>query len=260
MAETLHLVRVSVDARGLYSFAGKSSAMGPQLDIGYAVHALFGALFDHGVDPSERVAPKPFTVGEDKRGVFDVHGYSGLSHDALRERARQFADPLAWGASDLDGMVSRPMPTSFAAGARLGFEARVCPTRRVKKRGPMDRDAAEVDAYLARKWASEEGAVLDREAIYRDWLAEQVGRNGAATIEVARMTRFQGGTFLRRTQGEKRKGHASGRPDVTFRGVLTVQAPDAFAAVLARGLGRHRSFGFGMLLLHAAPAPESAAP
>jgi CRISPR system Cascade subunit CasE len=254
--ESLHLIRLSIDARGLYAFAARSRAGGPDIDVGYAVHALLGALFDHGADPGERVAPKPFAVGDEARGVLDVHGYSALPHQQLVERAKQFADPLAWGASDLSGMVSRPMPTEFVVGTRLGFEARVCPTRRVKKRGPMTRETAEVDAYLARLWASDEAdaSSLDREAIYREWLGEQLGRDGAAELEAAQMTGFQGGQFLRRTQGEHRKAHRTGRPDVRFRGVLVVKDARAFASLLARGLGRHRSFGFGMLLLRPAGA------
>ena len=44
----------------------------------------------------------------------------------------------------------------------------------------------------------------------------------------------------------------SRRPDVTFRGTLQVTDPDRFHALLARGVGRHRAFGFGMLLLRPA--------
>jgi len=38
-------------------------------------------------------------------------------------------------------------------------------------------------------------------------------------------------------------------PDLTMRGQLRVEVPVAFDTLLARGLGRHRSFGFGCLLL-----------
>jgi len=37
-------------------------------------------------------------------------------------------------------------------------------------------------------------------------------------------------------------------------GVLQVRDSAAFAALLARGIGRHRAFGFGMLLLKPAAA------
>ena len=41
-------------------------------------------------------------------------------------------------------------------------------------------------------------------------------------------------------------------------GALTVTDPDAFAALLARGVGRHRAYGYGMILLRPPnrPVPE----
>ena len=41
-------------------------------------------------------------------------------------------------------------------------------------------------------------------------------------------------------------------PDLSVRGELQVQDAAAFDGLLARGLGRHRSFGYGCLLI--APA------
>ncbi|WP_083761830.1 type I-E CRISPR-associated protein Cas6/Cse3/CasE [Alkalilimnicola ehrlichii MLHE-1] len=42
------------------------------------------------------------------------------------------------------------------------------------------------------------------------------------------------------------------RPDALVTGRLTVRDPDTFATLVARGVGRHRAFGFGMLLLRPA--------
>ena len=41
-------------------------------------------------------------------------------------------------------------------------------------------------------------------------------------------------------------------PDTVMSGELQTSDPDAFARLLARGIGRHRAFGFGMLLLRPA--------
>jgi CRISPR system Cascade subunit CasE len=43
--------------------------------------------------------------------------------------------------------------------------------------------------------------------------------------------------------------HESEGPDAVLEGVLEVVDGEAFAALLRRGVGRHRAFGFGMLLL-----------
>ena len=39
-----------------------------------------------------------------------------------------------------------------------------------------------------------------------------------------------------------------------MRGILAITDPTAFADLLARGVGRHRAYGYGMLLLR--PARE----
>jgi CRISPR system Cascade subunit CasE len=39
------------------------------------------------------------------------------------------------------------------------------------------------------------------------------------------------------------------KPDVTLRGRLSITDSAAFADLLRRGVGRHKAFGFGMLLL-----------
>ena len=51
-----------------------------------------------------------------------------------------------------------------------------------------------------------------------------------------------------RSGGSERPRTVEG-PDAVAVGTVTVTDPDRFAAALARGIGRHRSFGFGMLLL-----------
>ena len=58
---------------------------------------------------------------------------------------------------------------------------------------------------------------------------------------------------FRRTRAlRKRHARYSEGPDVVMRGVLTVTDPDAFSNLLAHGIGRHRAYGYGMLLLRPA--------
>ena len=252
----LHLVRCTLDARKLYEFARRSRAAGFRFDEGYAVHAAFAALFDHGAGEGERVAPKPFHITSFKKEAarrIDVLGYARVNHVVLRERAEAFADPLVWEVVDLEGMASKPMPTNFPTGTRLGFFVRACPVRRIAKKGPMTRDRAEVDAFLAKVWEVNDPKVeLDREEVYREWLTEELAKEGAAKVVTASMTNFELDRVRRRTQGEGRKASEPQRPDVSFEGVLEVGDPEAFARRLARGVGRHRAFGFGMLLLRPA--------
>jgi len=46
-----------------------------------------------------------------------------------------------------------------------------------------------------------------------------------------------------------RQSRLVGGPDVVLAGQLRVTDPQAFAQLLAKGVGRHRAFGFGLLLL-----------
>lgn len=247
----LHLVKIIVDGRRLYGFASHARLPARDFDEGYAVHALFSALFDHGAPPEERAAPKPFVVRERGRAL-EVLGYSTCSGAELSDRRRSFSDPRAHEVAGEIEVASRPMPTSFAPGTRLGFSARVCPVRRVAKRGNQQRDRAEVDAFLARAWEAGDGVALAREDVYRDWFREELAKDGAAKLVEASMEGFQLTRSHRRTGGSERVGRRVSHPDVTFEGTIEVENAAAFSSRLARGLGRHRAFGFGMLLLRPA--------
>ena len=64
------------------------------------------------------------------------------------------------------------------------------------------------------------------------------------------MTRFSIERMTRRVpkngSGE-RKADTIKRPDVTLTGTLQVTDSSAFVDLLRSGLGRHKSFGYGML-------------
>jgi CRISPR system Cascade subunit CasE len=243
---------MSVDAQKLYAFARASSLPSRDFDEGYAMHALLSALFDPGSPPpEERVGPKPFRILDPSRRKLDVWGYAKVDHAALADRARSFSDPKAWDACSLDELSSRRIP-AFEAGRKVGFAVRVCPVRRVAKRGNQRDDRAEVDAFLAKAWEVGDGVPLSREDVYTDWLREELVKEGAAKLVSSRLLSFQLGRQTRRTQPGDDGARTSRRvahPEALFEGNLEVVDPSAFHTRLARGLGRHRSFGFGMLLL-----------
>ena len=249
MSTELHLVSLELDAQRLHAFARSSGQTNRDIDDGYAVHAALAALFDNGAADT-KCAPKPFRVVDPNRRVLRVLGYAGVGHEVLAERARLYANPSAWGLTSLESMASRPVPSVFREKQRLGFDVLLCPVRRVARRGNQRDERAEVDAFLAKSWESENStASLDREAVYREWLGAEVSKNNAARLTRARMERFQLQLLHRRTQGERRKGARVEHPVVQFSGEFEVMTPVAFYKLLARGVGRHRAFGFGMLLL-----------
>lgn len=104
-------------------------------------------------------------------------------------------------------------------------------------------------------------AEVTREAVYTDWLAQRL--DGAATIEHALLRDFRRTRTRRSTHAGQGAGGGGGGnagtaaprtrpvegPDAVMTGTLAVTDADAFADLLARGVGRHAAFGFGMLLL-----------
>ena len=161
------------------------------------------------------------------------------------------------------------MPDAFAAGRTLGFEVRACPIVRTR-RGDGE-GSRELDVFLHRALAVPTEERVVREAVYREWLSAKLAAGGAEVVQ-ARMHRLDQAPLVRRRHppepgygtaapdGRPQRLQATRagrrimarRPDVTFRGALRVTDPDAFARLLARGVGRHRAFGYGMLLLRPA--------
>jgi len=192
-------------------------------------------------------APKPFRYMGCKQGLL---AYSLENPESLRRHA-SLATPDVARALGLDALDARPFPSMWKKGQVLGFEVRVRPVIRTK-------DGRERDAFLHAVEAipaMEGDGVAQRTMIYRDWLAKQFAMGEAAQINQAQMEEFRLTRVLRKAStGEngKRKSHAVTGPDAVFKGQLQVGNPDAFARLLARGVGRHRAFGFGMLLLRPA--------
>jgi CRISPR system Cascade subunit CasE len=148
-------------------------------------------------------------------------------------------------------MASKPLPERWEKGSRFKFEVRASPIQRLGKSNRLGKPGAEVDAFLAHCWREgvEEGA--NRAEVYVNWLRNETARLGGASLLQVDLASFQLERLLRRTQGEDRKGQSVTRPVVTFKGVLEVQDSERFRAMLERGIGRHRAFGLGMLLLRA---------
>ena len=147
-------------------------------------------------------------------------------------------------------------------GQRLGFDLHTRPVRRL--RSDLDTSSGriskgrEVDTYLLealrRHPAVRDGMIRGnrtREAVYLDWLAERLGSVANLDYHASHLARFR---RVRVARGSE----SSEGPDATFHGALTVADPASFAVLLARGVGRHRAYGYGMLLLRPPnrPVPE----
>lgn len=234
-----NLMRLQPDAKALAAWAARYKVLSPDGDYGYALHGLLSAAFGEQ-------APQPFCYMGNKQGLL---AYTSENLETLRLHASMAAPDVAR-ALGLDALDARPFPRTWKEGQALGFEVRVRPVIRAK-------DGRERDAFLhaAELIPAEGGGIAQRAMIYRDWLAKQFAADDAARITQAQMEEFRLTRVLRKTgtdENGKRKALSVTGPDAVFKGQLQVGKPDAFARLLARGIGRHRAFGFGMLLLRPA--------
>ncbi|MCU7904952.1 MAG: type I-E CRISPR-associated protein Cas6/Cse3/CasE [Candidatus Thiodiazotropha sp. (ex Epidulcina cf. delphinae)] len=234
MTTPLTMLELRLDAKALIRFAQDQKPnvnRNRDEDLGYATHAWLKALFQ------ER-SPKPFRLilGNNPK----LLGYSPDSGRMLLEQAQTFANPLALGVTRIDDLRhAKIMPREWRPGRRLGFEVMTCPTSR--------KAGHEKDLYRHRMERREEGEEAPpRESVYRAWLEKQLG--DAARLETAKLEKFRFVSQYRRGMKPKKLD----RPQALIKGVLTIADSDAFNRLLARGVGRHRAFGFGMLLLRPA--------
>jgi len=239
----LHLVRLSIDAIRMMGTARSRGIPLRDADTGYLMHCQLSTLFGGA-------APRPFVITEARNGVFTILGYSSVGGSSLLDRMREHAGPDAAACCDPRFLSSKRMPHSWPTGKVLGFQVRACPVIRMNSKGPHHKKGAEVDVFLSRCWAAGgEDVPVDREKTYRDWLASALDRSAGAHLLDARLLQFKRERVLRRTQDPQRKARRCERPVALLVGALEIVDSAAFGALVRRGVGRHRAFGFGALLL-----------
>ena len=229
----LYLARLPMRLPALLRFAAEHGIDDPDPTQGYTVHAWLAALFGES-------APKPFRYLE-KRD--EVLGYTRVGAEQLLYHARAYASPLAWTALNAEGVASKPMPTLWRVDQRLRLEVLACPVVR--------RDQDEKDAYLHALDRLGDAAPT-RAEVYRDWFAERCAH--ALRLQQVEVRGMQARSpLLRRARNGQNRLKTVERPRVLFVADASINDDDRFAELLARGIGRHRTFGFGMILL----APSS---
>jgi CRISPR system Cascade subunit CasE len=241
MSQDFHLIHLRPNLNRLLPWAQRQGLVPDhgQGDLGYAFHAALRAAFAD-------LAPQPFSF-RSGQGLLAYTTQAEAMRSAVAMVTPEMADMLNLDATPhSSGLLIRPFPTSWKLGQLLSFEVRVRPVVR--------KEDKELDAFLSAAQRMPD-VVLSREAVYADWLMRQFGE--VANLHEVRMTEFSLSKVVRRAapqaEGSRPKRPVDG-PDAVFTGLLQVRDSAAFAALLARGIGRHRAFGFGMLLLKPAPA------
>ena len=195
-------------------------------------------------------APSPFVIRGSGR-TLEVWGYGRSDGAALIAHAAAFGDPsLLVAVGDFHSIASKSMPR-FERGRPLGFVLRACPVVRLAGAKNGHRAGAEVDAFLARCFTVGEEAAVSREEVYREWLTRTMSQPAVTGVSVTRvgiagMSRER---LVRRTHEETRRSSRLERPDIRFEGEMVVEDGDRLLTYLGHGVGRHRAFGFGALML-----------
>ena len=237
LAATLQLIRADVRVRDFQRWMGIKRLQ----DADHAMHCLLTECFGD-------LAPKPFRLIVPRGAACGVlYGYGHAGADSLREAVGIYADPLQAKIFPGHTINSKPMPTEWREGKQLGFETRIRPVVR-RSRNAESHPGGEWDAFQlkAMQYPKKE-MPYSREEVYREWLSDQFDRRGGARLESAELRSFQRTRAVRKLRARHSEG-----PDAIMRGVLTITDAAAFTALLTQGIGRHRAYGYGMLLLRPA--------
>ena len=240
------MMRADIDVRSFYRWAGARGMISRNAFDPGLRHAL----------PSGRAASVTWRQSRSEsscRGIGGAHaGRSTATATpaqlSIRSAALTFACPLQSQILPASRIDSKPMPTSWQKGLRLGFEVLVRPVVRCAR--GSENSGREIDAFQAVAERQPKGRMKrDREEVYSDWLSDRLAQRGVC-LEEARLVSFQRVRVVRKV-----RSHASEGPDAVMRGSITVTEPSKFADLVARGIGRHRAYGYGMILLRPALDP-----
>jgi CRISPR system Cascade subunit CasE len=248
---SLHMIQLSPDMLRLKRLAYERRWVeGRDGDLGYAVHATLAECFGKG-------AMEPFRL-LDRGRTPTLVAYSHEDEKALAVRAAGTGEPSTLKALNVLSIEGKRMPLeTYQVGRRFGFDVRARPISRTpvaKENGKTRSRERDVFLTALEHTPEPERALLERGVVYHAWLERALG--SAAKIESVTLSavvrtvvsrpqrRSDSGTILKSVEG----------PDVVFKGVLSIDTSQDFVALLARGIGRHSAFGFGMLLLRQPPA------
>lgn len=241
---TLHMVEFWMNGKELIELS-RALKLPRGCDDGYLVHCALNEALGGS-------APAVFNVESGGDRQLRVLGYAAVPAESLQEMSQGFASPMGYHLVDWDRTRSKPMPAVIPSGLRFNFELKTCPIVRLASPKAGHKKGAEVDAFLARCWDVGKEVEVDRSLVYMEWLRARLGNAQGVELRGLEVEGFQLARLVRRTHGGERKARTIKRPSVIFRGQVEMIDGESFQQLLARGIGRHRGFGFGMLKIRRA--------
>ncbi|RMG37857.1 MAG: type I-E CRISPR-associated protein Cas6/Cse3/CasE [Methanobacteriota archaeon] len=232
----IHMIDIHPDWNLLMRWASNNGLFFSEqkncMDSGYVIHAWMKAMFNDR-------APFVFRELRSRSGL-RILGYSNHDRKSMMEYAEMFATPETYSVLDKDSIYSKAMP-SFTG--RIGFDCLAAPV--VRKA-----DGREIDVW---EFSRKNGEEKSRQEVYAEWLIKHFNVDGAHISGIG-ITSRKTVKRMRKTQSngvEPRKIEWITVPDVEFTGNMHIETPDAFEKVL-KGIGRHKAFGYGMVLVRPA--------
>lgn len=243
MNDILCMIRIHFSRFGLIRLGDRILPGVSTKDMGYLTHCALTGLWGSR-------SPRPFLLldQEERESVVPVLAYFQVPSSYLEnQQVTQLQEELLdWAkinaAIDVYNMVdwssfqAKPLPTRWTVGRVYQFRVRCVPAQRIQGR--------EVDIF------PKFGRPQDRNRIYSSWIEQQFSKRGVSVLDCS-MEQFQLTTQFRRTQGNDRKGVVFQSPDAIMTGHLRIEDPIAFAGLLRDGIGHHRGFGYGLVLISA---------
>ena len=227
---TLNLLKADIDMRHMAHW----SAVEGHSDSARALHCL---VF-HTFGPHR--APRTFAAIENPerpREHATLLAYSTSSAEELQEVARANQSALTAGIMNPHSFRSTPVPDSWHKGTTLRFQVRTIPTFRPR--------GSSIEVDLHRKY----DASPTREETYHRWLSRIMADKGGADAPPHAMELIHYNTrSIRRSPVSP----VMTVPDVTIQGTCTIDDPEKWNHALTVGVGRHKAYGYGMLLLSSA--------
>lgn len=236
---SLHLIEMPLSLPALNRWAGQRKVGRGLFDEGLALHHLLGEAFGPTVLQPFRLLVSP------RARTGTLYAYSTAPAEELRTTAAPLLGPSETEVISLDALRSVPRPvTAWQEGMRLGFDLKIRPVVRLSSAietadGQIPK-GAEVDAFLSETLRNDHAR--PREEVYLDWLEARLAPFADLERDASRLHQFRRVRSMR--GGRKVEG-----PEAVIHGTLAVRDPQEFAPLLERGVGRHRSYGYGMLLL-----------
>ena len=186
----------------------------------------------------EAFGPKAFKTyrfmgGRDIGDFVSIYAYTELNLDDLCWNFSTFAPPDVMQVVNIDNLSCREVPNSIPRGSEIPFDVKVIPIRRQQE------TRKEIDVHTHNKMA---GMTLIPKESYFEWMEERLGVGVLLDFERFHIVDSQRRTSLR-------KGKVISKKEISVSGVMKIIDPDDFQAILKRGIGRHKSYGFGMILL-----------